>query len=344
MRNIAMFRELVGEAAYENVAIATTMWREGEEDAGARRENQLRQDYFDDILAAGGRMFRQKSGVGGAADENDKAMLEALEIVSHLMKTASAGPVVLKIQSEIVDERKSLDQTAAGMVLEGEMQAEREDIATQLKETKQDILVALERRDETAAQSLEEVTSDLKRKNQLVELKGAELNKTLQEMYRKEEERLRLRIGEMESQWQESVRRKEQELRAQEESLRNQKAAAEVETARLRQQQAEEARLQTAKQASDARRRFEAEMLRQREWERFRQAEEMARRREWEVLQMRKEFAELQESIEKKQQATERVKEGLGSSIMKGIASGVASGAIGAGRECPLHLLPATTC
>ncbi|KAL9622433.1 MAG: hypothetical protein Q9160_003278 [Pyrenula sp. 1 TL-2023] len=343
-RNITMFREVVGEAAYENVAIATTMWRKGEYDAGARRENQLCQDYFNDILAGGGRMSRLASGVGGSAEEEDKARLEALEIVSHLMARAKAGPVVLKIQSEIVDERKTLDQTAAGRVLGGEFQAQGEEIVEQLQETSQDLQSVLHHGDEAAAQSLQEVKSDLERKDQLNELNQAELNKTLQEMYSNEEERLHKRIEEMESRWQESVRQKEQELRAQEESLRDQMAAAELEAARWKQQQAEAAQLQAAMQESDARRRFEMERQRQRERERFRQAEEIAKRREWEVLQMRKEFAALRGNIEKKQRATEKVREGFRSSIKGGVARGLTSGAIAVGKEYPFPLTEAAMC
>lgn len=48
---------------------------------------------------------------------------------------------------------------------------------------------------------------------------------------------------------------------------------------------------------------------------------------------MRKELTELRESIETKQQATAKVKEGLGRTALQGMTGGVATGVIAAGEE-----------
>ena len=63
-RNITLFKELVGDTAYENVAVATTMWWEGEEEMNVRKEDQLRKEDFRDVLEHGGRMCRYTAGVG----------------------------------------------------------------------------------------------------------------------------------------------------------------------------------------------------------------------------------------------------------------------------------------
>lgn len=129
-RNINMFKKLVGETAYENVAITTTMWWDGEEKMNARKETQLREEYFEDVLDGGGSLFRYEAGTGVAKES--VARQNAFEIVTHLIKKAKDGPVVLNIQSEIVDQNIRLDQTAAGKALGGEVTAARRELELQL--------------------------------------------------------------------------------------------------------------------------------------------------------------------------------------------------------------------
>src|SRR5271170_4633677 len=114
----------------------------------------------------------------------------------------------------------------------------------------------------------------------------------------------------MESQWREAVQKKEQALRDMEESLQALKAEAELERSR------------TAEAEWQAMRRAEAEKQRQEELKRLIRAEEARKLQENEVQRMRKELVELRQSIETKQQATAKVKEGFGSSAIKDIASG----------------------
>lgn len=61
------------------------------------------------------------------------------EIVGPLMERAKVGPVVLRVQSDIVDEGMSLDQTAAGRVLGGEVaEAASIDYETQPQEARRE--------------------------------------------------------------------------------------------------------------------------------------------------------------------------------------------------------------
>lgn len=331
MRNITMFKELVGDAAYENVAITTTMWWKGEKEANIRKEGQLREEFFKDVLEGGGNVFRHTAGAG--PEDHDRARQQAMEVVSHLMERARVGPVVLKIQGELIDERKSLNQTRAGEALREEGEKMQRELKTQLEEMNAERKEALQRRDIVVAQTLQETENETNKKRELIVRSQAELRKTLPEMYAKEEERLMDRIREMEHHWSESMQKKEQELKAIEEKSRESQIAAEREAERLRRQQAEIARSRAAEREWDARRKAEAERQRRREWEKYREAEDLRRRQEQDAQRMAMELAYLRQSIETKQQATAKVKEGYGSALAKGLASGLTSGVVGFGKK-----------
>lgn len=225
-RNIAMFKQLVGEMAYENTAIVTTMWWKGEERINARRERQLEAEEFRDVLDGGGRMFRYRAGVG-AADDEGRMRKEALRIVQHLVEKARVGPVVLRVQSEMVDEGLTLDQTAAGKVLEGDMAVARREFEMQLREVKKEMAEALQNRDMDAARTLRQVQRELTEKERKIADGTEEMTKTLTEMYRQEEDRLMGKMKEMEAQWRDALQKKEQEVRDMEESLQHLKAESE---------------------------------------------------------------------------------------------------------------------
>lgn len=122
-----------------------------------------------------------------------------MEIVNHLMGKVKEGTVVLNVQSELVDE-EPLERTAAGQVLRTEISVTREELKPQLREAKNAFEQALQKRDISTARALEEARNDLERERRNLASNRDELNKTLVEMYRKEEERLITRINEKEAQ------------------------------------------------------------------------------------------------------------------------------------------------
>ena len=107
-RNFAMFRSLCGENTLKNVVIVTNMWGEVEESVGARRETELKTDelLFKPVLDRSARMMRHTNTI-------ESAQL----IVSSLIGNR---PDQLQIQTEVVDEHKDLNQTAAGSFLDSE--------------------------------------------------------------------------------------------------------------------------------------------------------------------------------------------------------------------------------
>lgn len=101
-----LFRQLVGDEALGNVILATTQWsRVSEKDMAAAigREQELRDKYWREMLDADS-MTTRFTG--------DKASAEG--IVAQLL---GKQHVVLRLQRELVDEKKSLGKTGAGLLL-----------------------------------------------------------------------------------------------------------------------------------------------------------------------------------------------------------------------------------
>ncbi|EEC00079.1 hypothetical protein MPER_00057, partial [Moniliophthora perniciosa FA553] len=104
-RNFRMFRELCGDDTLKNVVIMTNMWGEVGRDVGEAREAELvREDkFFKPVLDKGAQLVR-----------HDNTTKTARAILLHLIENK---PLPLRIQTELVDQGKSLSQTAAGAEL-----------------------------------------------------------------------------------------------------------------------------------------------------------------------------------------------------------------------------------
>jgi hypothetical protein len=222
-RNITMFKSLIGEDSYSNVAILTTMWSPSESHVNARREAQLSStaDFFGDILAGGARMFRHDVSV--LSSEDARARSSALEVINYLIEQARAGPATLQVQSELVDDRLPLSETSAGKILVGSIADARKDFLEQL---------ALARQDRDAANSLRELATELRQKEKEMSLNVAEMQATLLQLHEKEKERLAERMAEMEAQWNVELSYKVAEIKELEDRFAHMRAEAECEAAR----------------------------------------------------------------------------------------------------------------
>ncbi|KAK2466550.1 hypothetical protein APHAL10511_001412 [Amanita phalloides] len=102
-RNLKMFRHLCGTRAYENVVVLTTFWDQlPNEQEGAKREEQLKTRFFDDLVEGGARFMRHDGTIESARD--------VLRCILTLV------PTIVQIQQEIRLEGKVLEETAAGSV------------------------------------------------------------------------------------------------------------------------------------------------------------------------------------------------------------------------------------
>ena len=104
IRNLEMFKKLCGNDALANVVLGTTKWGELRPEVGQKREKQLAESFWKDMIQRGSIMMQV---------HNDAS--SAWRIVHHILANISIDFVL--IQDELVEHRKSLSQTTAGQML-----------------------------------------------------------------------------------------------------------------------------------------------------------------------------------------------------------------------------------
>ncbi|KAL0579292.1 hypothetical protein V5O48_002690 [Marasmius crinis-equi] len=148
-RNFRMFKELCGEDTLKNVVIATNMWGEVSQAVGEAREAELsREDkFFKPVLDKGAQLVRH---------DNTPQMARA--ILLHLVQNR---PLPLRIQTELVDQGKSISQTAAGAELNRELMEQIKKHEREMREIQQEMKEAIKAKDEETRRELEVETRKL---------------------------------------------------------------------------------------------------------------------------------------------------------------------------------------
>jgi hypothetical protein len=184
LRNLKMFRQLCGKEPLKNVILATTFWSKVDKEDALRREEQLRTtpEFWGDMLARGSTMKR-------LIDQSS-----ALDLVSLLIKKPQ---VTLQIQHELVEDNKSLVDTAAGQAVNEELirlaQKHKEDMERVQKEIQE----ALEERDLEMQQILEQQQNRLDKEIDKVRQQQEQLRYDRRAERRKIESEFELRFHHM---------------------------------------------------------------------------------------------------------------------------------------------------
>jgi hypothetical protein len=121
-RNFNMFYELCGNSTLKNVAIVTNMWGEVSQAIGEARERELATEEM---------FFGSAIGNGAVLLRHNKTVQSAQAILRHVVHNR---PLALRIQQEIVDERKDLEDTGAGEVLYRDLKAQARKHREELEE------------------------------------------------------------------------------------------------------------------------------------------------------------------------------------------------------------------
>jgi hypothetical protein len=145
MMNLWIFKQLCGEDGLRAAVFATTEWDTVSKDEGMAREAKI----LTNPVLWGGRAFRQ-----------DKGLQSAAKIVDYLISTRSS-PVVLDIQREMVEEARSLDQTAAGKELLMNINARRTSYEGELKDIEEEMPEALRLKDFEVHKELMKVKAEV---------------------------------------------------------------------------------------------------------------------------------------------------------------------------------------
>lgn len=107
MKNLIMFRKLCGAKNLRNVVLGTTMWENVSEAEGALREQELRDNFWKDMISKGSKVARIST-----------VPVDAVQLVQTLLKNKT---MILRIQEEL-SSGKSLIETEAGTAVQEEIQ------------------------------------------------------------------------------------------------------------------------------------------------------------------------------------------------------------------------------
>ncbi|PPR03432.1 hypothetical protein CVT24_012701 [Panaeolus cyanescens] len=105
-RNLRMFGQLCGDQASRNVILITTMWDNIEIEVGLRREKELREKFWKMMLKH-----------GSITERFDNREASAWRIVNSILTRSDTAKDILLLQEELVELRKNLNETSAGVTL-----------------------------------------------------------------------------------------------------------------------------------------------------------------------------------------------------------------------------------
>ncbi|KAL8645934.1 MAG: hypothetical protein Q9226_007073 [Calogaya cf. arnoldii] len=266
-KNISVFKKLCGENCYPNVVLATTMWENlggsgNDTTLGDQRETQLvkTREWWGLMTQRGSKIFRHM--------DNKRS---ALEIVDYLTKLNQK--VVLEIQSQIVDEKKNLQDTGAGLEVERELQEAKIKHAKEKQELEEEKAQAVKDKDVELAEMYRQDSEKLDAAIQKAEKDREALYINYQQMMEQSETRSSRMLQQFQQQMADELarerRRNEDAQRRRDEALDREKRRYEEaqrrgneEIARERARNEDWQRLQTEENARERRRNENAQRQR----------------------------------------------------------------------------------
>jgi hypothetical protein len=140
LQNLKMFKSLCGKKAMSKVVLATTFWSHVNAATGTDREKELeKNEFWGSMIERGSKVLRQDNG-----------RVSARSIIEYLVKnrTPANASVALAIQKEMVDDRKTLDQTGAGQEMNAQILTMRKEYEEKIANLRADLRVAIAKKDE----------------------------------------------------------------------------------------------------------------------------------------------------------------------------------------------------
>lgn len=125
-KNLEMFRKLCGDDALKNVILATTKWADVKPEVGAKREKQLANMYWKEMIGHGSTVVRFSDSHLAACDIIDNIVL-GHEVMDFI-----------RIQEELVIIRKRIPQTDAGQALRSILQVQLQQQQERARELQRD--------------------------------------------------------------------------------------------------------------------------------------------------------------------------------------------------------------
>ncbi|KAH7253014.1 P-loop containing nucleoside triphosphate hydrolase protein [Fusarium solani] len=315
--NLKMFQQLCGDEAFGHVLLATSMWDtldEASKDVGDQREQELmsRAEFWGTMYKSGSQVARWLG--------NERS---AQSIVGKIIEVHDkAGEAVLKIQQEMVNEDKDLDETAAGREVQREIAAAKAQLQEEIKELR-------EMQEDMIKQSNEKLAQEFASQRQTIEKQLKDANEAQASL----KISLETLLEEKTAEYEEMLKRAQEEQRRMAEALKEKEA----DIRRAQQERAEdekmfrEAQAQYTEEVKELARKIEQQ---QREAERqqpkmralLEQQEEMKRQQqeEQEAALWRQRAAEAQMESQRARKQSQKQAMGL-----FGVVAGVGTAALG---------------
>ena len=142
-----MFRQLCGDSTLKNVVLVTNMWGKVAHDVGEARERELVNKHFKAAFDKGAQLAR-----------HDNTAQSSHDIVRRIMEN---DPTAFQIQREIVEEGRSIDNTAAGEVVSEQMNKLIKHHEAEMEFLREELRRALDSRDELTRAELDGATREL---------------------------------------------------------------------------------------------------------------------------------------------------------------------------------------
>jgi len=108
-RNLRLFGELCGDKAIEKVMLVTTMWDRVDRETGKRREDELVTRFWTKMIEH-----------NASHDRFNNSESSAWRIIQYFVHREALRQVLL-LQEELVDLKKHINETTAGMALYKEL-------------------------------------------------------------------------------------------------------------------------------------------------------------------------------------------------------------------------------
>src|SRR3984885_8811282 len=131
LKNLRMMKALCGANTLRNVVLATTMWEKVTEDEGLRREAELKQVFWKDMIDSGLTVTRITIETRDDAHTLVKSLLKNKPISTRLQEELHSGKSLVQTEAgtEVREEMKRLEQN---------LKAEHEAEMTELKKAQRD--------------------------------------------------------------------------------------------------------------------------------------------------------------------------------------------------------------
>ena len=161
VKNLHMFKKLCGEEAFKRVVIVTNRWGEVKAGVGEKREAELKRqrNFYEFMITRGAQMARHVDPTRMDGRQVEEA--QSAEDIIRLLVDRTDSPVALRIQKELVDERKNITETAAAGELDRGLRELTEKHQQEMRELKQAMDQAAKDRDEENMKMLETMTKGI---------------------------------------------------------------------------------------------------------------------------------------------------------------------------------------